>query len=400
MRTDVPGPDEPVLDLVVPVYNEETDLAPCVRRLHANLTATFPYPFRITVADNGSTDGTLHVAHTLAGELSGIGVLHVAEKGRGRALRAAWTASHAQVLAYTDVDLSTDLAALLPLVAPLLSGHSDVSIGTRLTGGARVVRGAKRECISRCYNLILHSALHADFSDAQCGFKAIRKDVADQVLPLIQDTGFFFDTELLILAQRAGLRIHEVPVDWVDDPDTRVDILATALADLMGIARLAREVLTATPSLTNLRAQFGRAPLQPDIPGVPVGMPGQLARFTTVGVLSTAAYLALFAAIRLTAGAQLANLLALLITAVVNTTANRRLTFGVHGRERAVLHQFQGMLIFALGLAMTSGALAALNRCNPHPTRILEMAVLVVANLSATLVRFLLMRGWVFRPTG
>ncbi|MET7422050.1 glycosyltransferase [Dactylosporangium sp. NPDC005555] len=400
MRTDVSGPDEPVLDLVVPVYNEETDLAPCVRRLHANLTATFPYPFRITVADNGSTDGTLHVAHTLAGELPGIGVLHVAEKGRGRALRAAWTASHAQVLAYTDVDLSTDLAALLPLVAPLLSGHSDVSIGTRLTGGARVVRGAKRECISRCYNLILHGALHAGFSDAQCGFKAIRKDVADKVLPLIQDTGFFFDTELLILAQRAGLRIHEVPVDWVDDPDTRVDILATALADLMGIARLARGVLTATPSLTDLRAQFGRAPLQPDIPGVPVGMPGQLARFTTVGVLSTAAYLALFAALRLTAGAQLANLLALLITAVVNTTANRRLTFGVRGRERAVRHQFQGMLIFTLGLAMTSGALAALNRFDPHPTRILEMGVLVVANLSATLVRFLLMRSWVFRPAG
>ena len=123
-----------------------------------------------------------------------------------------------------DVDLSTDLAALLPLVAPLLSGHSDLAIGSRLARGARVVRGAKREFISRCYNLILRASLAARFTDAQCGFKAIRADVAARLLPLVQDTGWFFDTELLVLAQRAGLRIHEVPVDWVDDPDSRVDI--------------------------------------------------------------------------------------------------------------------------------------------------------------------------------
>ena len=133
-----------------------------------------------------------------------------------------------------DVDLSTDLDALLPLVAPLISGHSDIAIGTRLHRGSRVVRGSKREFISRCYNLILRGALAAHFSDAQCGFKAIRADVAQQLLPLVQDTGWFFDTELLILAERSGLRIHEVPVDWVDDPDSRVDIVETAKADLQG----------------------------------------------------------------------------------------------------------------------------------------------------------------------
>ncbi|MFG2041564.1 glycosyltransferase [Dactylosporangium sp. NPDC048998] len=391
------GLQAPVLDIVIPVHNEEADLRPCVRRLHANLTGTFPYPFQITVADNGSTDATLDVACALAAELPEVAVVHVAEKGRGGALRAAWTASDAAVLAYTDVDLSTDLAALLPLVAPLLSGHSDLAIGTRLSDGARVVRGAKREWISRSYNLLLRGTLAAHFSDAQCGFKAIRKDVADQVLPLVRDTGFFFDTELLVLAQRAGLRIHEVPVDWVDDPDSRVDIPATALADLKGIARLVQAAVTGRPSLTALRVQFGRGPLPPPIPGVPRGLPRQLARFAIVGVLSTLAYLALYAVLRPDAGAQPANLLALLVTAVGNTTVNRRLTFGVRGRAHAVRHQFQGILIFVLGLGMTSSSLAVLNRVNQHPSRVLEMGVLVVANLAATLVRFVLMRGWVFR---
>ena len=156
-----------------------------------------------------------------------------------------------------DVDLSTDLAALLPLVAPLLSGHTDLAIGTRLARSSRVVRGAKREVISRCYNLLLRAALAPRFSDAQCGFKAIRADRARELLPLVEDTGWFFDTELLVLAERAGLRIHEVPVDWVDDPDSRVDIVATALADLKGIARL-RRALAARPPAAR-RAAAARA---------------------------------------------------------------------------------------------------------------------------------------------
>src|SRR2546429_6930973 len=137
-----------------------------------------------------------------------------------------------------DVDLSTDLNALPPLVAPLLSGHSDLAIGTRLARGARVVRGPRREAISRCYNLLLHATLGTGFSDAQCGFKAIRADAARALLPLTTDTGWFFDTELLVLAERAGLRIHEVPVDWIDDADSRVNIITTGLADLRGIIRL------------------------------------------------------------------------------------------------------------------------------------------------------------------
>ncbi|RAO16501.1 glycosyltransferase [Micromonospora noduli] len=392
-------PTAAVLDVVIPVYNEEVDLGPCVRRLHDHLSAHFPYPFQITIADNASVDDTLKVADGLAGELPGVEVLHLDAKGRGRALSAAWSASSAPVLAYMDVDLSTDLAALLPLVAPLISGHSDLAIGTRLARTSRVVRGTKREVISRAYNLLLRGALAARFSDAQCGFKAIRADVAVELLPLVRDTGWFFDTELLVLAQRAGLRIHEVPVDWVDDPDSRVDIVATALADLRGVGRLGRALLTGALPLADLRAQLGRAPLttRPEqlgrAPGqVPVGLPRQLVRFAAVGVASTLAYLVLFVATRGALGAQPANLLALLLTAVANTAANRRLTFGISGRRHAGRHHLQGLLAFGLGLALTSGSLAVLHAAHAAPARPVELAVLVAANLAATVLRFVLLR--------
>ena len=386
-----------VLDVVIPVFNEEAGLGPCVRRLHAHLTETFPYPFRITVADNASTDGTLVVATGLQRELGGVEVLHLDEKGRGRALRQAWSASDAPVLAYMDVDLSTDLNALLPLVAPLLSGHSDVSIGTRLARSSRVVRGPKRQFISRSYNLLLRGTLRVGFSDAQCGFKAIRKEVAEQLLPLVEDTGWFFDTELLVLAQRAGLRIHEVPVDWIDDPDSRVDIVRTAIADLKGIARVGRALFTGRLPLGALRSRIGRAPLAPLIEGVPAGMLPQLLRFGGIGILSTVAFLGLFALLRPATGAQVANFIALLVTAIANTALNRRLTFAIRGSEQAVRHQLQGLLLFAMGLGLNSAALATLNLVAPVHAHLAELAVLVAANAVATVLRFVLMRVWVFR---
>jgi len=389
------GVDAPVLDVVVPVYNEEIDLEPCVRRLYAYLTDQFPYPFRITIADNASTDATPSVAGRLADELPAVTAVRLAEKGRGRALKQVWIGSDAAVLAYMDVDLSTDLGALLPLVAPLISGHSDLAIGSRLARGSRVVRGAKREFISRSYNLLLRGTLAARFSDAQCGFKAIRGDVAARLLPMVEDTGWFFDTEMLVLAERAGLRIHEVPVDWVDDPDSRVDIVATALADLRGIVRLTRALGTGRLPLAALREQLGRNPLP--VAGVPAGLTGQLIRFAGVGVASTLAYLVLYALMRTGFGPQPANLVALLVTAVANTAANRRLTFGVRGGDRAWRHQAQGLVVFAVGLGLTSGSLALLDALSVHPARALELTVLVVANLVATGVRFLMMRIWVFR---
>ena len=291
------------VEIVVPVYNEEAALGRSIRRLHDFLAASFPFTWRIVIADNASTDATPAIARDLGRELRGVSHLRLDEKGRGRALRAAWSASRAEVVAYMDVDLSTDLRALLPLVAPLLSGHSDVAIGTRLATGARVVRGPKRELISRSYNVILRTALRARFTDAQCGFKAVRREALPGLLDAVRDNGWFFDTELLVLAQRRGLRIHEVPVDWVDDPDSRVAIVKTAVDDLRGVARLMAA--------------------------------GPVARFMGVGVLSTLAYAMLFLALRSPLGAAGANALALALTAIGNTAANRRLTFGIRGRVGA-----------------------------------------------------------------
>lgn len=383
----------PALDIVVPVYNEQAALEECVRRLRSYLSAEVPYTARITVADNASTDRTLAIARALAEEFPDVHVLHLDRKGRGRALHAAWGSSDARVLVYMDVDLSTGLDALMPLVAPLLSGHSDVAIGSRLARSSRVVRGPKREFISRSYNLILKGTLHAHFSDAQCGFKAIRADVARALLPLVEDDGWFFDTELLVLAERAGMRIHEVPVDWIDDPDSRVDIVATAVADLQGVARVGRALATGALPLAAVRQGLGRGALAP---GSSPAMLGQLVRFAVVGVASTAAYALLYLALQDGLGAQWANAVALLLTAVANTAANRAFTFGVRGRRGAGRHQLQGLFVFGVGLAVTSGSLAALHRFAPGASPHLELAVLVIANLVATLARFIGLR-WVFR---
>ncbi|MFJ3724710.1 glycosyltransferase [Streptomyces sp. NPDC090045] len=392
-----PVPGEPVLDVVIPVFNEEKDLGPCVRRLHEHLTRTFPYPFRITVADNASTDRTPEVAAGLAAALDGVRSTRLEEKGRGRALRTVWSDSEAPVLAYMDVDLSTDLNALLPLVAPLISGHSDLAIGTRLARSSRVVRGAKREFVSRAYNLLLRSSLAARFSDAQCGFKAIRREVAERLLPLVEDTGWFFDTELLVLAERAGLRIHEVPVDWVDDPDSTVHIVRTATEDLKGMWRVGRALAVGALPLDRLARPFGDDPRdRTALPGVEGGLARQLLGFCAVGALSTLLYLVLYSAFRGGTGPQTANGAALLLSAVANTAANRRLTFGVRGRDRAVRHQAQGLVVFGIGLALTSGSLAALGAATAHPAHGTELAVLITANLAATVLRFLLFRAWVF----
>jgi len=386
------------VEIVVPVRDEERDLGPSIRRLAAYLSTRFPFRAVVTIADNGSTDRTWAVARALAAEFDAVRTVHLDQSGRGRALRSVWSASDADVLAYMDVDLSTDLNALLPLVAPLLSGHSDLAIGTRLARGARVVRGPRREVISRCYNMLLHATLGAGFSDAQCGFKAIRADKARLLLPLTRDTGWFFDSELLVLAERAGLRIHEVPVDWVDDPDSRVKVVATALADLRGIARLRWGLSRGTIQVPRLGGRVPPGgPGRPGEPARPGGLYRQLARFLAVGVASTLAYVVLYLGLRTGLSAQLANAVSLLATALLNTAVNRRFTFGIRGRPDLARHQAQGLLAFGAGLALTSGALAALHAVAAHPARATEVTVLVLANLLATAIRFVIYRHWVFR---
>jgi putative flippase GtrA len=390
-RSTMPSPDPSTIDIdiVVPVFNEESDLAASVHRLDAYLTAHVPFCSTITIADNASTDGTWQVATALASGITRVRAVHLDAKGRGRALQHAWSASAARVVAYMDVDLSTDLNALLPLVAPLLSGHSDVAIGSRLARTSRVVRGRRRELISRGYNLILRSALRTRFSDAQCGFKALTSEAAQALLPHVRDTAWFFDTELLVLAERSGLRIAEVPVDWVDDPDSRVDIVPTALADLRGVARLGRALMRGDLPLRQLGSQLGRRSQATE------SLLRQAIRFTVVGVASTLGYLGLFLSCRGTMGVQAANLLALLVTAVLNTAANRRFTFGVSGIG-FVRQQLQGLLVFAVGLGLTSGSLAVLDLISTDPPRVVEVVVLVAVNLASTVLRFVLLREWVF----
>ena len=379
------------LEVVIPVYNEERGLEASVERVLEHLQS-LPWTSRVTIADNASTDGTAVIARRLAHTHAGVRVVHLAEKGRGRALKRVWLASDAAVLVYMDVDLSTDLNALLPLVAPLISGHSDLAIGSRLGRGSRVDRGPKRELISRCYNLLLRGALRARFSDAQCGFKAIRADVAREVLPLVEDDAWFFDTELLVLAERAGLRIHEVPVDWVDDPDSTVDIVRTALDDLRGIARLGRGLLSGRLPVADVAERLGRA--SADAGGGRLGL--QVAMFAMVGVASTIAYAVLYLLLRGPLSAFGANLLALVLTTLANTAANRRLTFGVRGRHHAVRHHVRGLVVFGIGLGVTSGALWLLHATG-HTHHGAEVVVLTVANLVVTVLRFVAMRTWVFR---
>jgi putative flippase GtrA len=383
-----------VLEVVVPVYNEQASLERSIRTLHAYLSAQFDLAWKITIADNASSDTTLQIATLLTYDLDRVGVLHLDEKGRGRALKRAWLASTAKVVAYVDVDLSTDLRGLPPLVAPLLSGHSDLAIGTRLAASSRVTRGRKREFISRSYNFLLRRMMGAQFSDAQCGFKAMRTEVAAKLLPLVEDTGWFFDTELLILAERSGMRIHEVPVDWVDDPDSRVDVVSTAKADLRGMWRVTRGLVWGRIPVDRVYAELGRHPFESPRPP---SFFGQVVRFGAVGVLSTAAYALLYLLFSAVMTGLVANFLALLVTAVANTAANRRFTFGVRGRSRAVTHQFQGLIVFGIAWLITSGSLLELHAINPSATSKVELIVLTFANLLATVLRFVLFRVWVFR---
>ena len=377
----------PAVEIVVPVCNEERDLEASLRTLHAYLTDHFSVPWAVTVADNASTDGSWAIAQRLAATLDGVRALHLDQKGRGRALRTAWSASDARVVAYMDVDLSTDLDALLPLVAPLLSGHSDVAIGTRLASNARVVRGPKRELISRGYNLILRTTLRAGFSDAQCGFKAVRADVARELLPLVEDQGWFFDTELLVLAEHNGLRIHEVPVDWVDDPVSRVDIVRTATDDLRGVWRMLRRFAVGDGSLRSAR----------DTTPVDPRLGSQVVRFASIGVVSTVVFAALFAALDGPLGPVGADVVALLVCAFANTAANRRLTFAMRGRAGRARHYAAGTALGLLPLALTLAMLGVLAALGVSSLTVM-LVTLTAANLLATVARFLLLRHWVFRP--
>lgn len=241
-QAEVPGAQRrPRVDVVIPVLNEAHVLEKSVDTLTRFLESQPGFEWRIVVVDNGSTDGTDRVARALASQRPNVAFLHLEQRGRGRALRYAWQQSTADVACYMDVDLSTDLRFLPELVGAIAFEGYDVATGSRLAPGSKTRRGLKREVISRIYNLFLRWVLDVHFSDAQCGFKAVGRRAIEIIVPQIQDQAWFFDTELLVLAERQGFRIKDIPVVWVEDDDSRVKIISTAWEDIKGVFRLRRQ---------------------------------------------------------------------------------------------------------------------------------------------------------------
>ncbi len=228
------------LDVVIPVLNEARALADSVNALAAFLSNNLnDYEWAVVVADNGSTDATPSICQSLSEQDSRVRHVRLEQRGRGRALKRAWAESNADIVAYMDVDLSTDLSALPQTIAAVDGEGYDIAIGSRLKRGAQGMgRSFKRELISRSYSLIFRAMFLAGFQDAQCGFKAVSRRAADDVAPLVVDNGWFFDTEMLLIAEKNGYRIKEIPVKWTDDPDSRVKIISTAWEDIKGLLRL------------------------------------------------------------------------------------------------------------------------------------------------------------------
>ena len=230
----------PTVDVMIPVLNEAHVLEKSVQTVREFCAANLPYRWRVVVVDNGSTDGTQDVAARLKEQFPAeVDFYHLTERGRGRALRHAWTRSTADVCCYMDVDLSTELPALPKIVDAILNGGCDVATGSRLQKGkSKVTRSRKRYIISRCYNILVRRVLGIHFSDAQCGFKAVSRRAIERIVPQIKDQTWFFDTELLVLAEKQGYRIGDIAVRWIEDDDSRVKIAKTAWDDIKGVIRL------------------------------------------------------------------------------------------------------------------------------------------------------------------
>jgi glycosyltransferase involved in cell wall biosynthesis len=373
-----------MVEVAIPVFNEEGILEASVRRLRSYLDESFPFETTIRIVDNASTDGTWDIAARLSSTLPNVSALHLDEKGKGRAVRAAWSSSSAQIVCYMDVDLSTDLDGLLPLVAPLLSGHSDVSIGSRFATGAHVLRGARREVVSRLYNVLLRGALRPQFTDATCGFKAARRETAEALLPLVHDDHWFFDTEFLVVAERNGFRIHEVPVDWVDDGDSRVHVTSVAKQDLRGVLRLIRNRATGQERL------------------MPVGDTGehlhstQSARYASVGIVSTIAYLGIFFLLRAQLGTYAANVIAMAVSTIGNTIAHAFFTFGRKSGVSMKQVATAGGLGFVTGVALTTLLLGLENAFGVF-TASSEVVAILIGIVASSFVRVTLLRSFAYR---
>lgn len=386
------------VDIAIPVRNEERALPGCVAVLHDYLTERMPFDWSITIVDNASTDSTRIVAKRLAKQWSRVRVVYLEQQGKGNAVRAAWLSSPATVVAYMDVDLSTGLDALVPLVAALAAGHSDLAIGSRLAPGARTVRGAKREVISRGYNALVRLTHGATFRDAQCGFKAARAEVVRPLLRRVEDDTWFFDTELLLVAEHNGLRVLELPVDWVEDVDSRVSVGGTVATNARGLFRVALAKLSGAADIAELPPRPAPQAIHPDavLPERDVTRLRRLVLFGLIGFLATVITLVLYTVLRTWWPPLAANLVAVTLSTLFNTEANRRATFRDRSRSLVLVHA-QSFVVFALYCGFTSSALLVLHAVTGSPARWVELAVLLAASAVGTIGRFVLLSTWVFR---
>ncbi len=226
------------VDIIIPVYNEDDFLERNIEILKNFLENNFNYKYTIIIADNGSTDRTLCIARELSKRYKEVTYFHLDQKGRGGILKKLWMESKADIVSYMDVDLSANLESFLQMINALTIDKYDLAIGSRLMPGSKVKRSIVRTFLSRFYNILLRLVLSVkSFSDAQCGIKALTKSAADRLLPYVRNQNWFFDTELLLLAEKNGLRIKNIPLYWVQRPESKVNILATIGEDIVGILR-------------------------------------------------------------------------------------------------------------------------------------------------------------------
>lgn len=376
-RADLHRNGVPDVDIAIPVHNESRQLRRSVTALRSFLDESFPFDSVITIVDNASTDGTWPIALELSATLPAVRSIHLGTKGRGGALRAAWTSSRSPVVAYMDVDLSTGLEALLPLVAPIVSGSCDLAVGTRRGPGAVVVRGARRELISRGYNLLLRVALDSPTQDAQCGFKAISRETAGELLPHVVDDEWFFDTELLVTARRLDRRVLEVPVDWIDDLDSRVDVVATALADLRGVWRLIRDGAWRRSHPVS----------QSEVPT------SSLWKLSGIGVLRPLAVATVFAVLSPLLDPLPASIAAVALcdlTALARAGELERPPDRLATRRRAATVS----ALLGIGCAVTAAGLAAA-RALGATSFVAEVGAVALGVFAASIVRFCVLRTWV-----
>ena len=379
---------QPMVDVVIPVCNDEAALTESIQRLHGYLAASLPLTWRITIAECGSVDATWSVACELAQSLPSVRAIHVGAAGRGRALRLAWASSDAAVVAYMDVGLSTGLDALLPLVAPLISGHSEIAIGTRWARTSQV--GGWRRCGAAVWshNLICRVALHTGFSDSLYSFKAVRTEVAKLLMPMIQDQGEFFETELLVLAEHNGMRICEISVDQVGDPDIRLVTGSTFRNDVRGVWGLLRRVARGEGALAT-------APREPPRMRTVDTSTVRLVPFVSIGVASTLLFATLFLLLCGVVGAAAGAVTAMVSCTAINTAANRRFTFKVRGHARRFGHQLRGLVTALLPLTLDLIVIAVAFAAGVT-SAVALVWILTAVNAPTSLIKLTLLRHWVF----